>query len=206
MARGFTLLETLIALVIASVTALVLLQSIMAVARNTAGLNSAVSRALEGEFSRGAVGDALSASMAEYLDSEDVFAGSAEALSGLTRRPVFAAHGGPVAFALSLRDDAGGQALVYQEGSHEVVAMRFEVAAAEFRYAYQTLTGLYAHEAPQPLDVWPPEAGFDPWHDYYRPPPDLVMIVDSDDRILWASALTGWHAPPMRGVDLEQVL
>lgn len=224
MTRGFTLLETLIALVIASITALVLLQSIMAVARGTAGIEIALAGALETEFSREAVSDALAASVADYLESPGAYTGSRTRISGTTRRPVLAPHGLPTRFVLALRPEAGGTALIYQEveprsdgfdreavNSAEaleggIVAMRFAAQDIGFRFAYQTGAQFYAQEPPDTLEVWPPEDGFTPWYDYYRPPPALVMIVDSDERVLWAIASSGWNAPPLRGRDLEDIL
>ncbi len=227
MTRGFTLLETLIALVIASITALVLLQSIMAVARGAAGIEVALAGALETEFSREAVSDALAASVADYLDSPGVYTGSRTRISGTTRRPVLAPHGVPTGFVLTLRPEAGGTALVYQEveqtadetdldagraasdadaPEHGIVAMRFDTQDVSFRFAYQTGTQLYAHEPPEPFDVWPPEEGFDPWYDHFRPPPTITMIVDAEGQVLWAIASSGWNAPPLRGRDLEDIL
>ncbi|BDX00701.1 type II secretion system protein [Maricaulis maris] len=225
MTRGFTLLETLIALVIASITSLVLLQSIMAVARGTAGIDIALAGALETEFSREAVSDALAASVADYLDSPGAYTGSTTRISGTTRRPVLTPHGLPTRFVLTLQPEAGGTALVYQEvgqpagdgnertGPREdstltngIVAMRFDAQDLEFRFAYQSLSRLYDREPAEALDAWPPEAGFDPWYDYYRPPPTLVMIVDAEDQVLWAITSTGWNAPPIRGRDLEEIL
>lgn len=227
MTRGFTLLETLIALVIASITALVLLQSIMAVARGTAGIEIALAGALETEFSREAVSDALAASVADYLDSPGIFTGSTTRISGTTRRPVLAPHGLPTGFVLTLRPERDGTALVYQEVAHQMaddgqepglgardtdalddgmVAMRFDAQDIGFRFAYQTGAQLYAHEPPEMIEVWPPEDGFDPWYDYFRPPPTIVMIVDANGETLWAVASAGWNAPPMRDRDIEEIL
>ncbi len=95
---GFTLLETLIALVIASITALVLLQSIASVAQGSARVNRALAEALEREFSVSAVRDALASAAPDYLDKPGVYTGGTASLSGLTRRPVLDAHGVPAPF------------------------------------------------------------------------------------------------------------
>ncbi len=206
MARGFTLLETLIALVIASITALVLLQSIMAVARGTSGVDAALARALESEFSHSATADALAGSVADYLDAPGVFAGTAQTLAGATRRPVLAPHGTPAEFALELRSAARGTVLVYSEGGREIEAMRFEAAEAEFRYAYRSTGALYAGEPPAVLETWPPDAHYDRSHVYFRPPPELVMVVDGEGRTLWAVAVKGGAEAPLRGSDLDDIL
>lgn len=203
---GFTLLETLIALVIASITALVLLQSIASVAQGSARVNRALANALEREFSVSAVRDALAAAAPDYLDKPGAYTGDTARLAGLTRRPVLGSHGVPAPFSMTLAPAGGGTVLAYSEGDTAFEVMRFEAAEAEFRYAYRTLTGLYAGEPPETMDVWPPEADFDPFYDHFRPPPELVMVVDGDGRLLWAVASTGWHAPPMRGSDVEDAL
>ncbi|MAC38309.1 MAG: hypothetical protein CMH93_02085 [Oceanicaulis sp.] len=203
---GFTLLETLIALVIASITALVLLQSIASVAQGSARVNRALAEALEREFSVSAVRDALASAAPDYLDKPGVYTGGTASLSGLTRRPVLDAHGVPAPFSMTLTPAGDGTVLTYREGETAFEVMRFEAAGAEFRYAYRTLTGLYAGDPPETMDVWPPEADFDPFYDHFRPPPDLVMVVDSEGTLLWAVASAGWHAPPMRGSDVEDIL
>lgn len=206
MTRGFTLLETLIALVIASVTALVLLQSILAIARGTAGVDAALAGALESEFSRAAAADALAASVADYLDAPGVFTGTARSLSGATRRPLFAPHGTPAGFSMELQESAGGTVLVHVEGEESVAVMRFDVPDAEFRYAHRPVEALYAGDPPVASDVWPPDRRFDDTNVYFRPPPALVTVVDGEGNTLWAVASDGWTEAPMRGRDLEDIL
>lgn len=203
---GFTLLETLISLVIASITALVLLQSITAIARSTAGLERATGRAMSAEFTVSAAADALSGAAADYLDSETVFIGGEMALSGLTRKPMFGPQAALRPFAMRLEGDGrGGSVLFYSEGEQVIEIKRFESPEARFEYVYQTVTGLYADSPPERLPAWPPDV-FDPFYDYFRPPPDLVLVTDRDGAILWAVRLDGWREPPMRESDLDEVL
>ncbi len=206
MTRGFTLIETLIALVIASMTAMVLLQSIIAIARSTEVIESAAALALSEEFTVSAASDALMATAADYLDFETAFTGTERTLSGLTRRPIFGPQATLLAFSMRLEPDGrGGTALIYEESGQRLEIDRFDQPDARFEYAYLTVTGLYEGEQPERLASWPPEI-FDPFYDYFRPPPDLVLVSTPDGAVLWAARSNGWVEPPPRPSDVDEFL
>lgn len=215
MTRGFTLLETLIALVIASITALVLLESLTAIARTTARVDEAAGDALRHEFTTTATEDALAAAIADYLDSEGAFVGEARRLHGVTKRPILAPYGAPRPFAMQIVEDPDGVRLRYQEQAPSpdeedsapwIDVLRLEGEDIRFLYAYRSLDALYAGEPPVRSETWPPEEPLNPFYDYFRPPPDLVLIVNAEGAVLWAVASDGWQAPPLRPSDLEEVL
>lgn len=215
MTRGFTLIETLIALVIASITALVLLQSLTAIARTTMRIDGAAANALSQEFTTTAIEDALSGAIADYLNSPGVFEGDEHTLRGVTKRPLLAPYGSQRPFELQIADDGNGVRLRYRETGPSPVGdvtarwvdvLTFEDRDIRFIYAYRSLENLYDNAPPTRSDSWPPEAPFSPFYDYFRPPPGLVMIVDSEDAILWAVTSEGWQAPPLRPSDLAETL
>jgi len=179
MKKGFTLIETLIALVIASITTLILLQSIASVSHNAAGLDRAAATLITDSFNRGAATQALAAALPQYLSANHPFTGYESGFTGVTAKPVFDTPGIAHAFSVRLTGTRRGQtALIYSEGGHSVKIIQFEGMGYELRYAYLSLSNLYAGTSPSNTPVWPPEIGIDPEPGYYRPPPHLVSVVN----------------------------
>lgn len=207
MNRGFTLIETLIALVIASITALVLLQSISAIGRASAGVDRAAATALTRGFTTQAVQDAISASLADYLDSDTVFRGDSQHLEGATRRPVLDTHGPAKAYSLNLRSEPDGTTvLIYTESGQSIRLMQFTDTSVRFQYTYRSVTTMYAEQPPVSSLQWPPEGGIDPDYEYFRPPPSLIQVVTDRNDPVFAVHIAGWGIPPLRTRDVEEVL
>lgn len=206
MSHGFTLIETLIALVIASVTALVLLQSITAIAGATASAQNAVARAFNSELVEASAVDAISGATAVYIDKQGAFEGDSTGFSAQTRRPAFAPRATLRNFSMSLDAGAEGTALMYQEGATRLEVAFFQDENIRFEYVYRPAAALYAGEPASLYAAWPPAEGFDPVYEYFIPPPKAVVIVSSDGDILWAASSDSWIHPPLRTVDLETVL
>ncbi len=207
MKKGFTLIETLIALVIASITTLVLLQSIISVSHSVAGLDRAAAMLITDSFNRAAATQALAAALPRYLNANHLFTGHENGFSGATAKPVFDTPGAARAFSVRLMGTGRGQTtLTYSEGGHSVDVVRFEGAGYKLRYTHLSLSDFYAGTPPSNTPIWPPETGFDPEPDYYRPPPHFVSVVNDLEERVWAARIDAGFALPVRAQDLESML
>jgi len=207
MKEGFTLIETLIALVITSITTLVLLQSMASVSHNVAGLDRAAATLVTDSFNRGGATQALAAALPQYLGANHPFKGYEIGFTGMTAKPVFDTPGAARAFSVRLTGTGRGQtALIYSEDGHSVEIARFEGTSYELRYAYLSLRDLYAGTPPSNTPVWPPETGIDPEPGYYQPPPHLVSVINDLGERVWAARMDAEFILPMRAQDVESML
>lgn len=177
MRSGFTLLETLIALVIAALITLVLMDTLSAATGHATRIEQATRAHTARTLALIPVMRALNAAVPDYHDAENVFTGDAVRASGLTVAGVAGMDASPAAFALEIAADSGAARLIYRENGEALIET--EVPAGT-RLAYRDPDGM-VHE------VWPPEEGFDPDPLYYRPIPAAILILDGENAVLAAA-------------------
>ncbi|MBI1235700.1 MAG: prepilin-type N-terminal cleavage/methylation domain-containing protein [Alphaproteobacteria bacterium] len=179
MRSGFTLLETLIALVIAALITLVLMDTLSAATGHASRIEAATRAHTARTLALIPVMRALDAAVPDYHDAENVFTGDAVRASGLTVAGVAGTESRPAAFALEIAREAGADEarLIYHEAGEALISV---AVPAEARLAYRDDDGV-THE------VWPPEDGFDPDPLYYRPIPSAILILDGERAVLAAA-------------------
>jgi prepilin-type N-terminal cleavage/methylation domain-containing protein len=196
MRGGFTLLETLIGLVIAALIALVTLDSLSAVAGHAERLNELGRSQAARTLALTPVQRALENSVPDYHEAASVFRGEARLASGLTMAPASGLSGLPARYELRVEQRGGQPLLVYLEQDSRLLEIPL---AGDPVFAYEDRSGKLH-------DVWPPAAGFraeDPL--YYRPIPSRIMVRSSDMLLLAAS--TARTTPLIiRSQDAESVL
>lgn len=177
MRSGFTLLETLIALVIASLITLVLMDTLAAATGHALRIEQATRSYTARTLALIPVMRALDGAAPDYYDSEFVFAGDTAGARGLTLASMSGVAGSLSAFEISIEAREGGAVLIYREAGETLVETALPAGA---KLAYRDPAGA-EH------DVWPPEEGFDPDPLYYRPIPAAILILADDIPILAAA-------------------
>jgi type II secretory pathway component PulJ len=158
---GFTLLETLVVLVITGLVSLVLVQGLGLVlaARTTA--QDKVVDIDEAVLRQNLFLEPLRGILPDYPERANIFAGEARRLHGLTARPLQGRTGTPVGFALSMDYDSsrGQTSLTYQEQNAEPLILGYW-EGADGAFSYRDRTGQWS-------ETWPPSADADvvqtPW-------------------------------------------
>jgi prepilin-type N-terminal cleavage/methylation domain-containing protein len=199
MRSGFTLLETLIALVIAALLTLVLLDSLASATGHAVRL-AQLDRAQNGRvLAVIPVLRALQGAIPEYHDGEGLFVGEATQLKGLTLSGVGKGGGGvsgaPVVFAITIETDERGTWLRYFE--HDQMLASIAVPEGTF-IVYRGPDG-------QVHPAWPPAEGleFDPV--YYRPVPAAVVFRVGEIELMSAEPARD-AGLTLRAVDFDLVL
>lgn len=160
-ARGFTLLEVLVVLVITGLISAMLIQglSVMLNVRNSIASNILDLRSII--LNRNIILQPLAGIIPDYVDRPHVFRGSRETMQGLTIRSIDQQNGVPRPFRLFFqRDGASGlSALVFQtEGLQPHVLGVWEGPGGSF--AYRDVTGAWQENWPPPNDNVAPQT---PW-------------------------------------------
>ncbi len=177
MRSGFTLLETLIALIIAALITLVLMDTLSAATGHATRIEQATRAHTARTLALIPVMRALDSAVPDYHDAENVFTGDAARASGLTLAGMAGTDPGPVAFTLEIAEGTSAARLIYHEAGEALIEV---TVPAGSRLAYRDAGGA-AHA------VWPPEEGFDPDPLYYRPIPAAILIMDGEDAVLAAA-------------------
>jgi prepilin-type N-terminal cleavage/methylation domain-containing protein len=179
MRSGFTLLETLIALVIAALITLVLMDTLSAATGHATRIEAATRAHTARTLALFPVLRALDAAAPDYHDGEHVFTGDASMARGLTLAGVAGVDASPSPFALEIASAEGAEdaRLIYREHGEALIEVAVPAGA---HLAYRDDDG-ETHE------VWPPEDGFDPDPLYYRPIPSAILILDGERAVLAAA-------------------
>lgn len=204
MRSGFTLLETLIALVIASLVTLVVMDSLSAATGHAARLEQVNRIHTERVLALIPVMRALEGAVPDYHDGDALFTGEARRVRGLTHSSVRAginsgdligAPGAPTSFEIRVEGGVAGTRLLYAENGEVAIEATLPDGA---RLAYRDAAGAQH-------DVWPPPDGFESDPLYYRPIPAALLILDGDRPVL-AATLARTASLNWRVQDLELVL
>ncbi|AZU03108.1 hypothetical protein X907_0561 [Glycocaulis alkaliphilus] len=204
MRPGFTLIETLIALIIAAMVTLVLLDTLSAVSAQAARLDRAVAGTQEQIIDWLTLDRAIAGLQPDYLEGGTPFEGDEAGFRGLTDLTL-TGHAGAVGIVtVTLEEDEaasrdGGPVsrLVYTENGERVAEY---VLAVPARLAYLDFDG-NAHPA------WPPEQGFPVDPLFFRPVPRVILIVPEDGgstAVVHAFAITRSRPPMARQRDVDR--
>ncbi len=200
-ARGFTLLEVLVVLVITALVSVVLMQGMGLVLGLRDNLGDKLLELDQLSLERNRIILPLEGLVPDFDDGEDKFKGAESRISGLTIKPLLRREGRPTRFNFNLRYDerTNLNTLVYQEGDDPVITISsWEGGQARFRYIgvdNQWVESWPLESAPLQLGVIT-EA---------RPPqlPDLIVLnTQSSDVLDYAVAILARRArqsrdPPM---------
>lgn len=159
--RGFTLMETLVVLVITSLVSVVLVQGFGLLLSARTSVQEKLVSIDQTSLEQNMVLAPLRGIVPDYPERPNVFAGTPQQLHGITVQPLQARTGTPVPFTLTIDYDSARDesSLTYQEiNTDPLVIARWE--GRDGAFAYRDLTGPW-HE------VWPPkndsEAPQTPW-------------------------------------------
>lgn len=197
MRAGFTLIETLIALVIASVVTVLTLEMLATLSQNVVRLRAAVDDVKQSMLDERPMRRALQATLPTYSDAIDTVRGGSDTFSAATFAPT--AGEGVASFRVSLERTADGVALIYQEGNSGQFVRYFDAhdgAAFSYRDAWGN-----------EYTSWPPGDmdGMD--EGYYALPPALIEVrATNDDEALLASYVLAYQRRlPLRVRDMAEM-
>jgi prepilin-type N-terminal cleavage/methylation domain-containing protein len=148
-ARGFTLAEVLVVLVITALMSTLLFQALSQVYRLQGRFGEQLSQSQGGAMRADWLRQILQGLQPDYPDSKQVFTGDANRLEGLSTAALSAAGGAPRWLTLEIDHSAGaGGAVRYRAGSEQATLLSWDGRGrAEFAYLDDAGT-----EFPQ----WPP--------------------------------------------------
>jgi len=160
-ARGFTLLEVLVVLVITGLVSAMLIQGlgVMLTVRNSLAANILDLRSVI--LNRNIILQPLAGIIPDYVDKPHVFRGSRDTMQGLTIRSIDQQDGVPLPFRLFFQRDPrnGLSALIFQtEGLEAHVLGIWEGTSGSF--AYRDVSGAWQENWPPPNDEVAPQT---PW-------------------------------------------
>lgn len=198
MRAGFTLIETLIALAITSVIAIVTLEMLASMSAHALRLEAAMTRASTATLQTLPMRRAIEGTLPDYADSAAAFTGDDRRLAGLTATPALGG-GRPAAFTLTLEADSDGERLVYSEDGAPLFSRPLGRGAHQF---------VYVDQRGARHTVWPPDVRHRDDPEFYIPSPSLIIVADTldDDRQVAAYAPTADRRPPLRGRDIDDIL
>jgi general secretion pathway protein J len=154
--RGFTLLEVLVVLVIASLVSVVLMQGLSLVLNLRDSFSDRLLDRDRAALERARVVLPLQGLTPDFADGTGKFLGTAEVVQGLTTQPLLRRAGRPIPFSLTLRYDDSKRAnqLIYIEDEDEPIVLSAWVGGrSSFRYIGDTAGW---------SDVWPPPESAQP--------------------------------------------
>lgn len=149
-ARGFTLLEALVVLMITGLVSVVLVQGLGLLLGTRTTVQNKIVEIDEAVMEQNLFLEPLRGIVPDYPERPHVFVGEAQRLHGITVRPLQGRTGTPVPFTMSISYDAsvGRSTLTYQEESAEPLLIgSWEGEKGSF--AYRDLKGAW-------VDTWPP--------------------------------------------------
>lgn len=133
--RGFSLMETLLALAIMSMASLALFQSTASFLRLSERTIDSAFRAQDVAVLQKSFSQLVSGLIPAWSDEKkQIFIGTSTRFSGLTRLPYHTLNVGLTKFSLSLENDGVTSMLVYRSGSLEWVLQEFPTPNAQFYY------------------------------------------------------------------------
>lgn len=135
-ARGFTLLEVLVVLIIVSLISAVLMQGMSMVLRVRDSFGERMTELDRASLQRSLIRGPLEGLVADFSDGEDVFLGTAGTVKGLTTQPLFRRSGRPIPFSLTLEFDGRGTNTLYYREDRDapIVLASWPGKQAYFRY------------------------------------------------------------------------
>jgi len=176
-ASGFTLLEVLVVLMIVSLISVVLMQGMGLMLNLRDNFGDQMVGLDRETVKRNLVRQPLMGLIPDFSEGENVFLGTADALSGLTIQPLLRRAGRSIPFSYSLEYDSAERmnTLLYREDQDPPMTIAsWEGERAYFRFIGDTTTGW--------VESWPPDQEFpaNPGQiTEIRPPqiPELIYLV-----------------------------
>ena len=199
MRPGFTLMETLIALAITAMVAVVALEMLASMTAHARRLETAMTDATNATLQTLPMRRAIEQTLPSYADTGEFFQGEAGAATGLTSAPATGRQGRPAGYALALTMREGVAHLDYSEAG--VVLFSRPLGAGERRFEFVESRGAL-HEQ------WPPAERHPDDPDFYIAAPSLIRIVDVDDpeAVIAAYAPVNDRRPPLRARDIANAM
>lgn len=198
MRPGFTLLETLIALVIASIVAIVTLEMVYGLTRHAASLEAAMAEASDATLATLPMRRAVEGVVPSYADEPGAFAGERRRIAANTRHSAFSASGRPIGFTLEIQESDHGDMLVYSEGGAAYFQRPLTGRSHVFRFV---------DRAGRIHAEWPPQDGFLEDPVYYIPSPLFILVFQGDETAPSAAyAPTQTRRPPIRSRDVDDLI
>lgn len=155
--RGFTLLEVITVLIIASLLSVVLMQGLSLVLNLRTTLGDFLSGLDQRILMRSRVTEPLRGIIPDFDDGQNVLKGTRQQISGLTLNPLFAQPGRATPFSLAITPAERGNdvSIYYREGDANPVLIA-TVQGEQPRFRFMNQGGLWADEWPnpnEPMDI-----------------------------------------------------
>jgi prepilin-type N-terminal cleavage/methylation domain-containing protein len=156
-ARGFTLLEVITVLIIASLLSVVLMQGLSLVLNLRTSLGAFLFDLDKKILARNRLIEPLRGIVPDFTEGNYVFKGNTQQLSGLTINPLFARAGRPTPFTLSVSVDARSDtaSFFYTENTSDPVLIAI-LPSDEVRFKFMGGSGLWSDEWPnknEPVEI-----------------------------------------------------
>ena len=149
--HGFTILEILVVLIIASLTSVILMQGLTLILNLRNNFSDVIVDLDQELVKRNLLRQPLEGLVPDFNDGDSIFSGTAQTIKGLTIQPLLRRPGRPIPFGLRLQYDQGEteNTLYYQEDRDApLVLAKWPGAEAHFRFIGDA-TGW--------SETWPPE-------------------------------------------------
>jgi prepilin-type N-terminal cleavage/methylation domain-containing protein len=155
--RGFTLLEVITVLIIASLLSVVLMQGLALVLNLRTNLGSFLIDLDQKILMRNRITEPLRGVVPDFDDGKDKFIGTIKQVSGLTLSPLFGRAGRPTAFSLAIESNDGDNtvSLIYRENGSAPFLLA-TLTGEEARFKFLSRSGLWADEWPsenEPIEL-----------------------------------------------------
>lgn len=165
---GFTLIEALITLVIASVLSLLMLQAVRSAASNAVRIERTAQAAAGSFIAQGALRRAIENTRAYYQNTPYAFDGDSQGFSALTVAPIDGPIGEFQRYSVRLEPSDDGLALVYEDADSVLTVARWPDGEGEIQYYGANTTSAFDSQAFARLgevagaltwrEVWPGQA------------------------------------------------
>lgn len=196
-ARGFTLVEVLVVLVITALVSTMLFQALAQVYRLQGRFGEQLSQSRMGAMRADWFRQVLQGLQTDYPDGKQRFAGSSQRLEGLSATALVEGGGAPQWLTLEVAPaTGGGSELRYTAGSRQVVLLQW-AGSGRSGFAYLDDAGAeHADWPPQEAGKWPqvPAAVLFRWP--AREGSDVLVAVPAGDRDAKVRALPIFATTP----------
>lgn len=144
---GFTLIEALVTLVIASVLSLLMLQSVRSAVSNGVRIERTAQAAAGAFIAQGALRRSIENTRAYYRDTLYSFSGDEEGFSGLTVAPIDGELGDFQRYAVRLQPVDAGLELIYEDPDSTLTVARWREAQGQIDYYGADTTSAFDSQA-----------------------------------------------------------
>ena len=190
-ARGFTLIEVLVVLILVGMTSGILFQAMQRAFGLQARFGSELFKAQQGQMATDWYRQTAQGLLPDYPGGNSFFHGDATGLAGLSSNPLDEDYGAPTRIAWKLQPNADTDTtdLVYSDAQHTTTVLSWRRSKARFVYLDNQLT---------PHEQWPPPLGL-----FVQLPAQIeLQVTDAGEPLIILAHPMGPAEPRLRPQDV----